>query len=244
MGDRSWAKEPASVPWAQRNQKEREWRVRGELCLCSLSTPCSPPHPQVSPYPAPGGSFCAPGSLLSPRRPRRPHCTPTSQPLAPKDSGCETRPAGRPRGREAQSRVGGVAPTRSYLEWPPRREALRGSRLLSARLHGTLACGRGAGRQARRVRSRSSAPGVSRIVARAKLTGVGAARGARRGQEAIDPVLATVPFIRAAGRQSRGGERQSKVPREPAGVGRRGRAGAAGRAALWARGQRRRGVPA
>ena len=132
MGDRSWTKEPASVPWAQRSQKEREWRVRGELCLCSLSTPCSPPHPQVSPYPAPGGSFCAPGSLLSPRRPRRPHCTPTSQPLAPKDSGCETRPAGRPRGREAQSRVGGVAPTRSYLEWPPRREALRGSRLLSA----------------------------------------------------------------------------------------------------------------
>lgn len=150
MGDRSWAKEPGSVPWAQRSQKEREWRVRGELCLCSLITPCSPPYPQVSPHPAPSGSFCAPGSLLRPRRRWGPHCTPTSQLLAPEDPGCETRPAGRPRGRHRAASEGWPrrAPT-----WSGRRAGKRSAGPGSSlpRLHGTLACGRVAGRQARRV---------------------------------------------------------------------------------------------
>lgn len=178
MGDRPWAKEPASVPWAQRRRKEREWRVRGGLCLCSFSTPLFPSPPAGLPHPAPGRSFCAPGSL--PRRPRDPHCTPTSQPLAPEDPGCETRPAGRPRGRHRAASEG--RPRRAPT-WSGRLAGKRSAGPGSSRrrLHRTLACGGDAGRQARRVRlPRLRTPSLQNRCAReVDRCGRGAGRSAR-----------------------------------------------------------------
>ena len=182
---------------------------------------------------------CSGRILLRPRVPPEPAASP-GPPLHPDFTAARTRgPKLRDPARWASPRKGGTEPRRRggpdallpgvataqgsapRVQAPLGRDCTGHWRVVGAR--GCRPGGSG---------SRSSALGVSRIAARAKLTGVGAARGARRGQEAIDPVLATVPFIRAAGRQSPGGGRQSKVPREPAGVGRRGRAGAAGRAAL------------
>lgn len=99
--------------------------------------PLQPYHPVFPSLPAGLPPSCSERILLCPRVPPASAAS-LGPPLHPDFTAARTRgprlrdPTRRASPREAQSRVGGVAPTRSYLEWPPRGEALRGSRLLSA----------------------------------------------------------------------------------------------------------------
>lgn len=212
----------------------------------SLLRPAAPPAPLVS-LPRPS---VPPAPPVSPRL-RRPYYAPTSQPLAlapaPEDPDRGTRPAGRARGRPRAASEG----------WPRRAPTWRGRRA------GKRSAGPGSSREPWRPRLRGTREGWSgaqggrarRVRLRRLRTPGLPERGARgadrcgRGEVAIDPVLATDPFIRAAGgRSSEPGRRTSEesAPR----AGGRGAQGAGdapeppGRAGLWAPGQRPGGVPA
>lgn len=165
------------------------------FCDAASLPPVAAPAPRP-PLPSPQCPH-APGAPTAPQLHSRSH--PRTRTAGPDPLGV---PAGgtEPRRRDAS--------TRSYLERSPRREALRGFGLLPGTVDAEAArdtggVGRGAGAAAPRgFSSGDPAPRVSRNAARAELTGVGAVRGAWRSEVAINPVLATVPFIRAAGGRS------------------------------------------
>ena len=143
VSDRPWAKEPAPLGfWGGEGSPGGGWGggvgfafvARAGKGRCPSRAPGVPPAPPVSP------------------RLRRPYCAPTSQPLAPHPRTPTAGPAppGVPAGGPEPRRR--ARPTRSYLERSPRREALRGSGLLSGTAEAEAARDtggvvRGAGRQ-------------------------------------------------------------------------------------------------
>lgn len=230
MGDRSWAKEPGSVPWAQRKSKEREWRVRGELYLCEPYHPVFPSLPAGLPPSCSGGILCAPGSL---------HCVRANSPGPPPPQlhSCShprtqaARPDRRASPQEAQSASEGGRRAPTWSGRRRKRSAGPGSSLPRLRDTGVWSGRRAAGQEGP---ASSSAPG-SRTAARAKLAGGrrGSGRSARpRGDRSSS--IGHSPFIRAA-RSSEPGRRTSEqsAPRAGEYWGARLLPGR-GRAALWA----------
>ena len=214
VSDRPWAKEPAPLGfWGGEGSPGGGWGggvgfafvARAGKGRCPSRAPGVPPAPRCP--------SCAPVSLLRPRCPRV-----SGAPTAPRlhsrshpTRGPRLRdPPRRACPREAQSRVGGLA--RRAPTWRGRRAGKRSAGPGSSReprrprLHGTREGWSGAqGGRARRVRLRGlRTPGLPERGAR------GADR-CGRGEVAIDPVLATDPFIRAAGgRSSEPGRRTSE----------------------------------
>lgn len=165
VSDRPRAKEPAPLGfWGGEGSPGGGWgggvgfafaaRAGRDGCPSrALGVPPAPRCPSRAPgvSPAPQCPSCAPGVPASPAPLLRPDFIPARARTRTRGPGLRDPPR-RACPREAQSRVGGLAPTRSYLERSPRREALRGSGLLSGTVEAEAARDtggvvRGAGRQ-------------------------------------------------------------------------------------------------